>query len=218
MLIPDAKDKYQLLINFCHWRKIHEVPGDFLEIGALFGHGTRQLSRYLSRECRNKTLYVVDVFDPDFDVTATASGLTMKELYNGWLAETGAPSQWLLYLCTIKGLTNVRTIRGDSREVSLPAERLAFAFIDGNHQADCVQSDFAMVWERLSPGGIVAFHDYGGDLPLVTEAIDDIAARHIMQAEYARPLGRQLLYCMVKRREGRAAARAHPALRAASAA
>lgn len=218
MLIPNAQDKYQLLINFCHWRKIHDIPGDFLEIGALFGYGTRQLSAYLSRECRDKNLYVVDVFDPDFDVTATSSGVTMQELYNGWLADTGAPSQWLLYLCNIKGLANVRTIRGDSREITLPTERLSFAFIDGNHQADCVQSDFAMIWERLSPGGIVAFHDYGGDLPLVTKAIDDIAARHAGQAEYSRPLGRQLLYCMVKRHAGSRADRAHRPARSSRAA
>ncbi|WP_243358478.1 class I SAM-dependent methyltransferase [Fundidesulfovibrio terrae] len=200
MLIPDAQDKYQSLINFCHWRKIYQVPGDFVEIGALFGTGTRQLSHYLSRECREKRLFVIDVFDPDFDVTETSGGLNMKALYNEWLAATGAPSQWLLYLCNVHGLSNVHTLRGDSKKVVLPTGAVAFAFIDGNHQADYVQSDFRMVWRKLSPGGVVAFHDYGGDLPLVTKAIDDLAARHAPDIEYKRAVARHSLYFMVKRR------------------
>ena len=208
MLIPNAQDKYQYLINFCHWRKVHLVPGDFVEIGALFGNGTRQLSHYLSRECRDKLLHVLDVFDLDFDLTATEHGAVMKDLYNEWLADTGAPSQWCLYLLHIKGLTNVRTVKGDSKEVSLPAGRVSFAFIDGNHQADYVKGDFEMIWERLSPGGVVAFHDYGGDLPHVTRTIDDLAARHAGELEYSRAVPRQFLYFMVKRRQPASASHA----------
>ncbi|MBI4805580.1 MAG: class I SAM-dependent methyltransferase [Desulfovibrio sp.] len=201
MLIPHAQDKYHYLINFCHWRKVHHIPGDFVEIGALFGEGTQLLSHYLSKECRNKLLHVIDVFDLDFDQTATDQGFVMKELYKEWLAERGAPSQWLLYLHNTRGLLNVRTLRGDSKAVILPASKIAFAFIDGNHQADYVQSDFNMIWNRLSPGGVVAFHDYKGDLPDVTRTIDELAERHATDLEYSKAVPRQFLYFMVKRRQ-----------------
>jgi hypothetical protein len=201
MLIPHAQDKYHYLINFCHWRKVHLVPGDFVEIGALFGEGTQLLSRYLSQECRDKLLHVIDVFDLDFDQTMTEHGFVMKELYKEWLSERGAPSQWLLYLHNTRGLLNVRTLRGDSKAVILPASEIAFAFIDGNHQADYVQSDFDMIWNRLSPGGVVAFHDYKGDLPHVTKTIDELAARNATDLEYSKAVPRQFLYFMVKRRQ-----------------
>ena len=63
------------------------------------------------------------------------------------------------------GLDNIRVIVGDSAEVDLPAEQVAFAFIDGNHAATYVRSDFEKVWKLLSAGGLVAFHDYDHDLP-----------------------------------------------------
>jgi len=35
-----------------------------------------------------------------------------------------------------------------------------------------VRSDFHLSWRHTLPGGVVAFHDYGGDLPQTTEIID----------------------------------------------
>ena len=35
-----------------------------------------------------------------------------------------------------------------------------------------MKSDFELVWDRLAPGGVAAFHDYGADLPEVTDTLD----------------------------------------------
>jgi hypothetical protein len=73
---------------------------------------------------------------------------------------------------SIAGLPNVDVFRGDSRRLQLPRSPLCLAFIDGGHSAECVTHDFHQAWERLSPGGVVALHDFGGDLPEVTAAIN----------------------------------------------
>jgi hypothetical protein len=50
--------------------------------------------------------------------------------------------------------------------------------VDGSHAADDVRSDFERVWERLSPNGVAAFHDYGSDLPGVTNTLHECIGRH----------------------------------------
>jgi Methyltransferase domain len=76
------------------------------------------------------------------------------------------------------GIPNIIAIEGDSKKVELPAEAVCFGFIDGNHSDEYVVSDFYLVWKKLSPVGVIAFHDYGYDLPNVTKMIDSLCARH----------------------------------------
>lgn len=208
MFLEQPHAHYHALIAFCEKKKLYDVPGDFVEVGALFGSGTRILASYLKRFCRDKKLYVIDVFDLDFDATVSSGGLVMKELYNTWLKDTGIPSQWLLYLAAIHGLGNVVTLREDSRKVVLPARQVAFAFIDGNHSAEYVESDFNMIWERLAPGGSIAFHDYGGDLPHVTAKIDELVTRHRSEIAHTGAVPKAVLYFLTKRADCRAAERA----------
>lgn len=52
------------------------------------------------------------------------------------------------------------------------------SFIDGNHDTTYVKSDFEHLWEKTVRGGVVALHDYGGDLPQVTSAIDKLIQEH----------------------------------------
>src|SRR5262249_30438444 len=73
------------------------------------------------------------------------------------------------------GCRNLEVLSCDSKAADLGDKRLCFAFIDGNHEPAHVQSDFALVWSRLSPGGAVALHDYGWYLPQTTRAIDALA-------------------------------------------
>ncbi len=69
-------------------------------------------------------------------------------------------------------------IADDSKNVTLPTDRVCFGFIDGNHQPDYVVNYFRMVWEKRSPGGVVAYHDYGWDLPEVTTTIDQLCSQY----------------------------------------
>jgi hypothetical protein len=60
----------------------------------------------------------------------------------------------------------------------LPTKKLCFGFIDGNHSPDYVESDFYLVWNKLSTGGAISFHDCKFNLPYVTKKIDELIKRH----------------------------------------
>ena len=42
------------------------------------------------------------------------------------------------------------------------------------NSSDYVRNDFHLVWDKTVSGGIVGFHDYGGDLPQTTRTIDEL--------------------------------------------
>lgn len=57
---------------------------------------------------------------------------------------------------------NVVQLLGDSVEVGLNWDGPSpdFIFIDGNHEYEAVKRDIAAWYPRLTPGGVIAFHDY----------------------------------------------------------
>jgi hypothetical protein len=63
--------------------------------------------------------------------------------------------------------------------------------------AEDVRADFDTVWTRLSPGGLVAFHDYGGDIPGVTHTLHERIGRHA--DEIARVWTRKPMILFVQR-------------------
>ena len=161
---------YEILLDDIRRNRIDEVPGDVLEIGALLGGGTAKLCGWCARNCPDKKVISVDVFDPTFDPTTTVEGWPMGELYGNALR---GRNQRALFDEVTGGMDNLVVVAGDSTKVEIPTDRLAFAFVDGSHVAEDVRADFDTVWQRLSPGGIAAFHDYGGDLPGVTHTLHE---------------------------------------------
>jgi SAM-dependent methyltransferase len=186
---------YDVLLEELERHGIDRVDGDVLEIGALLGGGTAKLCGWFARRAPAKRVIAVDVFDPAFDPTATVEGWRMSDLYAAGL---GGRSQREVFEEVTGGSRNLVVVAGDSTTVELPAERLAFAFVDGSHVPEHVRSDFERTWERLSPGGIVAFHDYGGDLPGVTRMLDECVERH--RSEIARTWTRDPTLLLVQRR------------------
>ena len=177
---------YEVLLQEIESRGIDRVDGDVLEIGALLGGGTAKLCGYFSRDAAVKQVITVDVFDPSFDPTVTVQGWSMPELYASRLR---GRKQREVFDEVTRGYGNLTVVVGDSTSVDIPAQRLAFAFVDGSHDPADVRADFATVWSRLSPGGIVAFHDYGGDLPDLTATLHECIGAHA--GEIARVWTRQ---------------------------
>jgi hypothetical protein len=166
---------YEVLLEEIERHGLERVEGDVLEIGSLLGGGTAKLCGWFASHSAGKRVIAVDVFDPEFDPTTTAEGWTMGELYAD---SVGGRSQRAVFDDVTRGWTNLLVVAGDSTSVDLPTERLAFAFVDGSHVPADVRSDFERVWERLSAGGIAAFHDYGGDLPGVTHTLHGCIGEH----------------------------------------
>jgi hypothetical protein len=51
-----------------------------------------------------------------------------------------------------------------------------FAYVDGCHSSAYVLSDFRLAWKPMVSGGVLAFDDYGYDLPNVTRTVNQILA------------------------------------------
>ena len=139
--------------------------GDVVEIGVFLGGGVAQMARAVPE----RRVIGIDVFDVDADPTPAEAGFDMAGLYRHVL---GDADQRTIYDAVTEGLGNVVTVAGDSATVDLPTEHVAFAHIDGNHSPEYVRGDFERLWPLVPPGGVVAFDDYGHDLPQVTETID----------------------------------------------
>ncbi|MDQ5807052.1 MAG: glycosyltransferase [Actinomycetota bacterium] len=149
--------------------------GDFVEIGAFVGGGTYQLARLLQREAPGRKVVAIDVFAPAEDTTATTAGVAMADIYDAVLRDG---DQRELYDAVLAGCGNVETVVGDSASVDIPTDAIAFAHVDGNHSAEYVRNDFEKVWAKTVPGGVVAFDDYGHDLPQVTDTVDRLREEH----------------------------------------
>jgi hypothetical protein len=185
---------YEVLLEEAERNGVASLEGDVLEIGAFLGGGTAKLSDWFALNAPAKRVVTVDIFDPEFDPSTTAEGWTMSELYASALDDRG---QRAVFDEITAGRENLVVIQGDSTSVDVPAQRLAFAFVDGSHVPAHVQSDFELAWARLSPGGIAAFHDYGGDLPGVTQTLHERIGEHA--TEIARLWTRSPLVLFVQR-------------------
>lgn len=54
----------------------------------------------------------------------------------------------------------IEIVIGDSAEVTIPCEELAFLFIDGDHRTEAIKADIKRYVPLVMPRGIVVFHDY----------------------------------------------------------
>jgi hypothetical protein len=168
---------YEVLLDFIKKYKIYDIQGDIVEIGAFLGGGTYKLCKFYEKYAPDKKIYVIDIFNPESDFITCTAGIKMKEIYTKHLKQLGAKNQIDIFRTVTKSCKNFELLIGDSKEVLIPSPRISFAYIDGNHSSEYVVSDFYKVWEKISPEGVVAFDDYGYDLPNVTQTIDDVIGK-----------------------------------------
>lgn len=164
---------YELLMDVILENKLYELEGDFVEIGVFLGGGTYKLSKLIERKDSIKKIFAIDIFDPTFDKIACMRGNTMEEIYMKIL---NGKNQYEIYKKVTQNCKNIITISGDSKKINISCEKIAFVYIDGNHSPDYIKNDFYKVWSKIVQGGVIAFDDYGYDLPQVTEAIDALIA------------------------------------------
>jgi hypothetical protein len=138
-------------------RLVESVPGDYLEIGSFDGIVAVDIARTFP----DRAVHCVDLFQPGH---AT----------NGGHLETFAAN------VAAHRAANVRIFEGDSRQV-VPtlAPGYGVVFVDGDHAYDTVLADLRNAWAKLSPQGMLAFHDYG-HVDDVTRAVDDFLAEKLL--------------------------------------
>lgn len=175
--LPQVTDLtgYEALVDLIRREGLDRMPGDFLEIGCFLGGGTAKLAKLAASV--GKQVWVIDLFDPTFDLTQNLAGDRMADLYRDYLK--GRSQEDIFRQVTAPWSGSIQVLQQDSMKARLPdALHFSFAFVDGNHDPAWVKSDFNMVWKRLVPGGWAGFHDYGGDLPEVTAALNSMLTQH----------------------------------------
>ena len=149
--------------------------GDFIDIGAFLGGGTCILARFLKAIGSTYHVISIDLFNITHDKTVNSSGTKMQDIYRSFIAlNFGDSSQRMIYDQVISGLDNVVTLAADSTTITIPSEKIAFAFIDGCLEPSHIRHDFELVWDKVIAGGVVAIHNYMHDVPSVTEAVNRV--------------------------------------------
>ena len=121
---------YETLVEILMGRRIIALPGNFIEIGAFLGGGTAKLAK-IAALC-GKKVWVVDIFDPNFDKTATVDGMAMNDMYRGFVRY--ASQEQIFRWVTGPYAQHLKVLKGDSRLVKVPLHaQFSFGFIDGNH-------------------------------------------------------------------------------------
>ena len=127
-------EEYWLLSKY-----VDLTSGDYLEIGSMCGI----IAMSFAERYPHRRFVCIDKFSAG---SATAAG--EKETFKKNLEE--------------HEFTNVSLIEGDSLAV-VPTLSQTFdlVLVDANHAYDYVLGDALNSWRLLSPGGFIAFHDYG---------------------------------------------------------
>jgi predicted O-methyltransferase YrrM len=169
---------YEVILDFIKQHHLLDEEGDMVEIGSFLGGGAYKLATFLEKNKSLKKLFVVDIFDPNFDWTTNNDGKAMAILYLDLLKEFQGRTQWEVFSEVTKECKNIHCLKGDSKKIEIPSTRLCFGFIDGDHSPDYVENDFYLIWTKLTSLGVVAFHDYEWDLPQTTAKIKELVNRH----------------------------------------
>jgi hypothetical protein len=144
-----------LRINTLAWAAAEALrfDGDFVECGVWHGFCSAVLTQYLDFEKQYRDFYLYDTFGgipPDLDSEKHGSPLFREEgIYEGVI------TRFARY-------PNVKVVKGvvpESFSVTAP-RRIAFMHIDMNSSKSEIAALDAL-FDRVVPGGLVVFDDYG---------------------------------------------------------
>jgi O-methyltransferase len=149
------------------------IEGDIAEFGCYVGESSKYLRKALVETKSTKELYVYDSFEG-------LPPLSSWEENTGWRAGTlNTTEEVLIKNFRENGLKPPNITKGwfkDVPDYRLP-EKVSFAFLDGDFY-DSIYDSLNKIYDRVSDGGYICFHDYErNDLPGVKAAIDDFFAK-----------------------------------------
>lgn len=131
--------------------QMKKVPGDALELGVWRG-GTGALVAKVAPE---KTVYLADTF------TGVVKAAEWERYENG--AHDDTNEVYVHHLFKQMGATNYKVLKGifpEDTYAQLGDRPLAYVYLDADVY-ESTKDAFNAIWKQVSPGGIVAFDDYG---------------------------------------------------------
>jgi O-methyltransferase len=130
-------------------RQCSRLSGDFVEAGVYKGFTVKVICDYLNFNAMDRSYYLYDVFYHSADMKHHALSSHSEHLYD----EVCARFQSYPRVKIVQGLVP------ESFAKAMP-EKIAFMHIDMNN-ADAEVAVLDALYERLVPGGMIVFDDYG---------------------------------------------------------
>ena len=137
-------------------RRSLSVPGDFVELGVFRGHTTLFCADYLNFQDQPRRWQLYDTFE----------GIPEAQLDPGWAeANTNMYKGTFSYEEVVERFArfpNIEVIKGRVPDIfeTRPPGAIAFLHIDMNNAAAELAALDAL-YDRISPGGVILFDDYG---------------------------------------------------------
>jgi len=149
--------------------EVVHIEGDVVELGCYVGESSKTLRRTLNYLSSDKKLYVYDSFEG-------LPPLHECEKNCGWRPGTLKTTEDVIVgNFNANGLLPPIVCKGWFKDIPLDKlpEKICFAFLDGDFY-DSIYDSLEKIYDRVSYGGIILFHDYGRpDLPGVEKAVAD---------------------------------------------
>jgi O-methyltransferase len=164
-----SSDQIRVLLSLLELTINNNTLGDITEFGCYVGESSKYFRMMLDYYRSNKELYVYDSFEglPE---------LSKYEENTGWRSGTlKTTEEILLHNFLNNGLRPPVITKGwfkDVPEKKIP-NQISFAFLDGDFY-DSIYDSLNKIFDKVSSGGIMVFHDYERpDLPGVKAAVDN---------------------------------------------
>jgi O-methyltransferase len=183
----DQERSLVLRLNTLTWAASEalRLPGDFVECGVWRGYCSAVIADYLDFDRVPKQLYLYDTYDgipAEYD-TEGHDGPAFHEAG--------------LYASVVRRFErfpNVKVVRGivpDSFTQALP-EKIAFLHLDMNSSKSEIAA-LEVLFDRMSPGGLVVFDDYGWSGYAAQQVAEDAFMRQRGHRILELPTGQGLL-------------------------
>ena len=183
----DQERSLVLRLNTLVWAALEalRVPGDFVECGVWRGFCSAVIADYLDFERVPKKFYLYDTFDgipPQYD----SEGHDAPDFHEAGLYES--------VVGRFARFPNVQVVRGivpDSFAQAAP-EKIAFLHLDLNSSKGEIAA-LDVLFDRVSPGGLVVFDDYGWSGYQAQQVAEDAFMRQRGHRILELPTGQGLL-------------------------
>ena len=165
-------------VYVCCWAARHalQLRGDFVECGVSTGIVSRAVAHYVDFGQQDKRYWLIDTFE----------GIPLQQASPGEMALAKSKNKRHYHDCHadvqhhFSRYGNVEVIKGSVPEVldGLDIRSVAFLHIDMNIAEPEVQA-MHHFWNKLTPGAVVVFDDYGSMAHQEQKAaLDDFAKHH----------------------------------------